>query len=146
MRIKQRLTYNSKEICLAPRNVQSNQNFAFIKAIAESLLSLQLSFACYPAFYLIWKKGDEDIYHSALHALMTVIRFAWFQQYWLLLRYNSDLVKLEWTSLLLLTSTKSNICQIDAKYVEYPVAEYFSFSHQASTLKTDQLQVNINFF
>ena len=122
----------------------------------KTLLSLRLLQKVYshfsfhlPAIQLfIWfgKKGHEDIYHSALHALMTVIRFAWFQQYWLLLRYNSDLVKLEWTSLLLLTSTKSNICQIDAKYVEYPVAEYFSFSHQASTLKTDQLQVNINFF
>ena len=56
MPIKQRLTYNSKEICLVPRNVQSNQNFAFIKAIAESLFSLQLSFACYPPLYFDLEK------------------------------------------------------------------------------------------
>ena len=57
---------NSKGICLAAQNGRPNWKFAFINAIAVSLLLLHLSFACNPTSYFnMGKKLGRHISFSS---------------------------------------------------------------------------------
>ena len=61
-----------------------------------------------------------------------------FHDWFYVLRYNSDLQKLEWTLLLFSFNYIRDLTN-RCKLFSIPVAEYPSFSHQARTLKTNLL-------
>ena len=73
---------------------------------------------------------------------------SWFQQHfhdWFyVLTYISDLLKLEWTLLLLNFNYILNLTN-RRKLFSIPVAEYASFSHQAKTPKTNLLGLTSTF-
>ena len=101
-----------KRNCLSAWNGQANQKFTFINAITVSLFLLQLSFTCNSAFHFIM--GEKLWMHILISSrkhpnnnnkICPIPSSACYQQHfhdWFpVLRYNSDLVKLEWTPLLL---------------------------------------------
>ena len=67
-----------------------------------------------------------------------------FLDWFYVLRYNSDLPKLEWTLLLFNFNCIRNMTN-RRKLFSVPVTEYASFSHQARTLKTNLLGLITNF-
>ena len=95
-------------------------------------------------FISTWEKSYEDVCHSLLHVsvitrniLITIIRFtcyylllaSHFHDWFYVLRYISDLSKLEWTLLLI---NFNYICDLAnrRKLFPIPVAQYAFFSHQ----------------
>ena len=98
-----------KLVCtsLAAQIGQANGKFTFINAIAVSLLLIHLSFACNPAFYFnVGKKLRRGILFSSVcfcyYILLPSSACFWqhFHDWFSVLKYNSDLAKLEWTPLL----------------------------------------------
>ena len=115
------------------------------------LFLLQYLFTHSPAFYL----DNKDIYHLTPNVpgnILITICPLWssacfqhhFQNWFSVLRWNSDRVKLEWISLLFNFTWMHNLSNRD-KLFSSPVAKYASFSHQVKTLKTDLLQFHIKF-
>ena len=131
-------------VILTERNGQANWKFDFINTIAVILFLLQLSFACNPAFYFNMKKSYKAIYHSPPYVSIIIgniliwiktfahshlllassstytaqkMKFSIFHytalHFLCSVRCNSDL-KILASRPLLLASTKSVICQIDA--------------------------------
>ena len=106
-------------------------------------------------------KSYEDIYHSPYvsvitrNILITIIRFAryhlpacfqqQFHDWFSVLRYNTDLAKLEWT-LLLFNFNEIRDLANRRKLFSITGAGYASFSNQTRTFKTNLLRFNVNFF
>ena len=142
--------------------MRANWKFAFVNPITGSLFLLQLSFACNQAFYFnmgkkLWRPisfSSKCFCYYRKHPnnnkkICPALSSPCFQQqlydWFLVLRYISDLAKLKWTPLLF---NFNQICDSlnRCKFFSIPVAEYASFSHQASKIKTDLIEFNIKFF
>ena len=117
---------------------------------------LTSAFICLQSSFL-FQHGKKDIYEAIynsrpyasvrkhpnndnkIYPLPSSTRFQkQFHEWFHVLRYNSDLSKLEWT-LLLFSFNNIGDLTINRKLFSIPVADYASFSHHARTNKTNLL-------